>query len=389
MERFAKAFSSPYGGSAAKVIETVGKARLTMTRKRIVEAYGSESISAGLAQLEKGAFRSWIPEVGIAHTLLRDGKTGLAAAQISAAFMHTGGVGRVRVSVDGPEWLYFAGTLVPVAGDCEIDATHDSVAIRSDMGGYEFERFNDAWRIQDTSISPWLSMGTGLVAPAYVVWTGMLNNRDEDVFCWVAGSPTGGSFAHEQGRIDGAKRMLADGFEVISSRAPRFVDWVASGLSGVILVDSPDPTISTSGSSSDHPGLVALQSDNPAIKVGEDLVHECAHQHLYAYSLLNPLAEPGTEDCFYSPVKRERRSVGRVLEAAHAIGNMILYYEDLRDDGGLSKSSSERLELLNFWFYSDYCAGLDGAASLTSAGRAVWNALKASVGERQGRRAES
>ncbi len=146
-----------------------------------------------------------------------------------------------------------------------------------------------------------------------------------------------------------------------------------------MLIESDGKHAAQSGSSYDHPGLIAIEPPECPFFCGEILVHECSHRQLLIYTMVAPLVRPDTSETCYSPIKRATRSIDRVLTGAHAVGNMIIYYATLRQTTDLDLPSQERFEQHCKWFSQDYRPALDASQSLTEAGRTLWDSLCGAV----------
>jgi HEXXH motif-containing protein len=221
----------------------------------------------------------------------------------------------------------------------------------------------------------WRAHASGGLAPRYITVSGL--RHVVEGFPWISDRPPSPPVD-----VSGVEERIARihrGWAVILERAPRFGTWVASTAAGCLLLEPSGKHDAQSGSSYDHPGLIAFEPPDSAEFCGEILVHECAHQHMLAYTMVTPLVDPASQETYYSPIKRAHRTLDRVLSGAHAVGNMILYYDDLRQGGPLSQSSQKRFERHVRWFNDDYRLALDHSTSLTEAGRILWGSLCESV----------
>ena len=169
------------------------------------------------------------------------------------------------------------------------------------------------------------------------------------------------------------------GWQLIVEKAPIFGAWVASTAAGCLLLEPSGSHEAQSGSCYDHPGLIAIEPPSCPVFCGELLVHECSHQHMLVYTMVAPLVAPGSDESYYSPIKRAHRTIDRVLSGAHAVGNMILYYEELRRTTTLDARSQERFDQHRSWFAEDYRSALDQSKSLTPAGWNFWHSLRDAV----------
>lgn len=380
MISYAKAFASPYGGDCAGMVRTLALARLHGTRRRIAAALmnaGQEETAQALATFAPGTASAWCPETGLALTAHRRQSHGLAALQLATACAGTGGSGCLESYIEAPEWLYLDGWLTPVGGACGLRSDGRSIRIDSSFGSVTYLASSENhWKPADAPGGPWTAYPSGGLAPRYVTAGGVRNAVEG--FPWISGTPPIGAI--EQPRTADARiATIHQGWQVILERTPVYGSWVAGSAAGCLLLDPDGSGIAQSGSSDDHPGLIAI--DPPACPVfcGEILVHECAHQHLQIYSMAAPLVKAGSREMYYSPIKRARRSIDRVLCGAHAVGNMILYYAALGHTMALGRASQERFDQHRCWFADDYRPALDRSESLTEAGRALWGSLCSAV----------
>jgi HEXXH motif-containing protein len=213
----------------------------------------------------------------------------------------------------------------------------------------------------------------GGLAPRYVTVTGIRHSVEG--FPWIASTPQ--SAWHEPQR-DAASRQIESiqqGWKVIVNHVPAYGAWVADTAAGCLLIESSEAGSAQSGSDYDHPGLIAIEPPECPLFCGEILVHECSHQQLLVYTMVAPLVTRGTQEMYYSPIKRANRPIDRVLTGAHAVGNMIVYYATLRQTMQLDPRSQDRFDRHRQWFSEDYRPALDRSQSLTEAGREFWAGL--------------
>jgi HEXXH motif-containing protein len=174
---------------------------------------------------------------------------------------------------------------------------------------------------------------------------------------------------------DSRIETIHQGWQLILEHAPVYGLWVASTAAGCLLLDRSGTQVAQSGSSFDQPGLIAIEPPDCPVFCGELLVHECSHQQLLIYGMVAPTVSADSHEVCYSPIKRANRTIDQVLIAAHAVGNMILYYAALRRTMELDRLSCERFDLHRTWFAEDYRPALDRSESLTEAGRVLWDSL--------------
>jgi len=220
---------------------------------------------------------------------------------------------------------------------------------------------------------------TGTLAPRYVTATGLRHSQEGFPWISTAASCAAGDMT-DSGWPPSAvpiRRIasIAQGWKTIVSHAPAYGAWVADTAAGCLLIEPSGTHTAQSGSSYDHPGLIAIEPPECPLFCGEILVHECSHQQLLIYSMAAPLVTRGTQEMYYSPIKRATRSIDRVLTGAHAVGNMIRYYAILRQSVELDPQSCERFDRHCKWFAEDYRPAIDGSQSLTEAGRLLWTTL--------------
>ena len=386
MLAFAPAFASPDGGEATGAVRAISLARLNGTRRRIASALDSSGQPEGaqaLLAFAAGRASAWRPETGLAMQFLQSRATPestnlhMAALQLAAACASMGGAGSLDARIDAPQWLYLNGWLAPVSGDCRLTADGRFIQINSDLGGTTFcasERIG--WSLADGVTGPWTAYASGGLAPRYVTACGLRHSVEG--FPWISDAPPLAVVRQP----DAADRRIAtihQGWLMILEVAPAYGAWVASTAAGCLLLDSSASCSAQSGSSYDHPGLIAIEPPDCPIFCGEILVHECSHQHLLIYGMVAPLVTPGSTETAYSPIKRANRTIDRVLTGGHAVGNMIIYYATLRRGAKLDPASQQRFDRHCAWFAEDYRPALDRSESLTAAGRALWNCLCQSV----------
>lgn len=381
MTSYAAAFASPLGGGSTGAVRTLALGRLNSTRKRIVGALaesGQEETAQALVSFVPGRENAWRPETGLALLALRNQKLGLASLQWAAACAGMGGSGNVQARMDSPQWLYLDGWLTAVSGACALRSDGRSMHIESDLGSTTYHvSAENRWSPDDAGSGPWTVFATGGLAPRYVTVSGLRHSVEG--FPWISDSPHAASEAgtgpRQPGRADRSIASIQQGWRVIVNHTPVYGSWVADTAAGCLLIEPSGTHSAQSGSSYDHPGLIAIEPPECPFFCGEILVHECSHQQLLIYSMVAPLVTRGTQEMYYSPIKRASRAIDRVLTGAHAVGNMILYYAMLSRAIELDSLAQERFDRHRKWFAEDYRPALDRSESLTEAGRALWSSL--------------
>ncbi len=382
MLTFAPAFASPDGGEAIGAVRAISLARLNGTRRRIAAALdgsGQPERAQSLLAFACGQGSPWRPETGLALQFLRSqapqetSNLQMAALQVAAACAGMGGAGSLEARIDAPQWLYLDGWLTPVSGDCRLTADGHSIRIYSDLGETVFVASqHNGWSPADGPAGPWTAYASGGLAPRYVTASGLRHSVEG--FPWISDAPP---LAAVKRPDVGDPRIatIHEGWLRILELTPAYAAWVASAAAGCLLLESSASCSAQSGSSYDHPGLIAIEPPDCPIFCGEILVHECSHQHFLIYGMVAPLVTPGSTEMAYSPIKRANRTIDRVLTGGHAVGNMIIYYATLRRGAKLDPASQERFDRHCTWFAADYRPSLDRSESLTAAGRTLWSSL--------------
>jgi HEXXH motif-containing protein len=371
---YAKVFASPAGGDAAAIVRSLALGRWNSTRRRVAGALadsGEPKAAEALLAFSTGKGSAWRPETGLALMAHRERSHGLAALQLAAAAAGMGGSGAVETRLASPGWLYLDGWLTPVAGSCALSADGGSVRIDSGLGSAAYVAQGRGWQPSGAPTGPWTAYPTGGLAPRYVTASGLRHSVEG--FPWIAQTPP--VERPTNATADPRIATIHQGWQVILDRTPVYGSWVAGTAAGCLLLDPSGSHAAQSGSSFDHPGLIAIEPPACPVFCGELLVHECSHQHMLVYMMIAPLVAAGSTESFFSPIKRATRTVDRVLSGAHAVGNMVIYYATLRRTAPLDPSSQERFDLHRTWFAEDYRPSLNRSETLTEAGRALWNHL--------------
>lgn len=375
MSVYTPAFATPDGGDATGVVGALALGRLNGTRRRIAGALadsGQAATAQALQDFSAGKGSAWRPETGLALQAHRNESIPLAALQLAAACAGTGGRGYLDTRLEVPQWLYLDGWLIPMKGFCSLSADGRSINIHSDLDSTAFlASAENRWIPAQDPTGPWTAYASGGLAPRYVAASGLRHSVEG--FPWITAAPP----------LDAVHRLAADpritaihqGWRVILEHASLYGSWVACTASGCLLLDPNGNGAAQSGSSYDHPGLIAIEPPACPVFCGELLVHECSHQHLLVYTMVAPVVKPDSDETSYSPIKRARRTMDRVLSGAHAIGNMIIYYALLRRSMELDRASQQRFDQHRTWFAEDYRPALDQSHNLTDAGRALWGSL--------------
>jgi len=374
----APAFASPIAGDTSGAVHSLAAGRLNSTRKRVARALlesNQDQIAESLLAFSRGETSAWRPETGLALMAYRGQQNQLAALQTAAAYAGMGSVGQLIAFVEKPQWLYLDGWLTAISGHCTLSAERNSLTIHSALGTASYQVSDDRrWIPTQQALGPWSAVASGGLAPRYVSVTGLRNSVEG--FPWISippQAPEASSALSESAlaRVD----IIRRGWDSIVNQAPIYAPWIASTAAGCLLIDPSGTHVAQSGSSFDHPGLIAIEVPDCPLFCGEILVHECSHQQMLVYSMIAPLVKPGTQEMSYSPIKRANRPIDRVLTGAHAVGNMIIYYEILRHTIKLDPQSEDRLFRHKQWFAMDYRPALSKSESLTDAGRVLWDSL--------------
>ena len=378
---YAKSFASPHGGDSMAAVSALSLARLNGTRKRIEGALaesGQEETASSMRSFLPGKGTAWRPVTGLALLAYRNQQHGLAGLQWAAAVAGMGGSGTVKARVENPQWLYLDGWLTAVRGDCILRGYGGAIIVESDLGSTTYRySAGHRWSPAEDESGPWAVFGSGGLAPRYVAVTGIRHSVEG--FPWISEPPQPGCHAPHRGVANCSIASIEQGWQVIVKHAPVYGAWVADTAAGCLLIEANGTHTAKSGSSFDHPGLIAIEPPECPIFCGEILVHECSHQQLLVYTMAAPLVTRGTQEMYYSPIKRASRPIDRVLLGAHAVGNMIVYYATLRRTMQLDPQSQDRFDRHRQWFSEDYRPALDRSESLTKAGRELWAGVCESV----------
>lgn len=372
---YAPMFATPYTGPATKIINSIAGARFQSLKKRIAAGLNARSpITAGeFSSFPSGHTHIWRPEAGLAQRMALDGQADLAAAQLIVAACLAGGHGQISIPLREEGWIFVSGWTVRVRTQCVVTSCEGQLRISTGSGEMHFEIAQGRATLAGTSQSAWQAYNEVDGVPFYLIDAGIVISKES--FPWIADYPDAIARSRDNPSIADDKNKILEGWKVLTDYAPIYKEWVASTMHGGLLVENQDALINTSGSSCYFPGLVYLQAASPT-KIGECLVHECAHQHFYAYSLLAPMVEENSSEQFFSPIKHCERKLYNILLAAHAVANIIKYYDEISDHISLDEADQGKHKMLREWFDSDYCAALNVASSLTESGQRFWATTK-------------
>jgi HEXXH motif-containing protein len=379
---YAKVFASPHAGSSEEVVRKVAGARLRRVRRAVARALvdaAEVTAAAALLAFTEGTGSAWRPETGLSWLAYRSQSAAGGALQLAIAIAGSGGQGSLEVRVESPVSLHLDGWVVTVEGACAVSADGRTVVIRSDRGRSLFIAADRCWVMtEENPGGAWRSQPSGARAPRYVTATGFCGSVER--FPWLAAKPQPAPIGPML-ETSTAVASLRGGWQLIAEKVPLYSAWVMSTAVGCSLL-APSGRGHQSASSSDHPGLLAIEPPACPVFCGEMLVHECSHQQLLAHASFAPLVNAGTEETCYSPLKHSPRPLLNVLFGGHAVGNMILYYAELQRNMELDEASRGRFKAQCTWFAEDYRLALDQSQSLTRTGRLLWRQLCDVVDER-------
>lgn len=166
-------------------------------------------------------------------------------------------------------------------------------------------------------------------------------------------------------------RTCQKAVDLIADHAKVYLPWVLRLMRHVALLRE-ERSIIRSGTLSRLFGFSHLSFSANPLAIAEMLVHEVSHHHLHLLARIGPLVDPRNRELYYSPVKRRKRSLERILLAYHAFANVFLFYRTCYSSGKVDPSYCAR----NLHELEEQLRTMDAALrstrSLTELGRALY-----------------
>lgn len=160
--------------------------------------------------------------------------------------------------------------------------------------------------------------------------------------------------------------------------APSFASWVARCLRVVVPLRRMTGRYD-SESFLGLPGAAMISLHPDTVRTAETLVHESAHDHLHLVMSLDALVEPGAQEQFWSPPKKEMRPTIGILKACHAFSNVLCFYYVLMAKGSeVTSRFAREVRLLEEW-HAHFTDCLDRSRYLTPVGEVLWRPLAGRV----------
>lgn len=127
-------------------------------------------------------------------------------------------------------------------------------------------------------------------------------------------------------------RDVEAALEFIADYAPDYVDWVGDATTVLVPCRAPEETM-LSGSSNTLPGIVRITAGRSPTTTAEMLVHEASHQYLHVALRVEAIDDGSDPETYYSPVKKEKRPLDKIVTAYHAFANVELFYASALENG--------------------------------------------------------
>lgn len=128
-------------------------------------------------------------------------------------------------------------------------------------------------------------------------------------------------------------RVLRAGFAALARHAPHALPWVERVIAALV-VQPPTPHGGPAGhGQADLPGVVPLAGPQAAIEVTTALVHAAARQYGQMLAGLGPLDDGSDRRLYGIPAIPHHQPLAGVLQAFHAMGNVMLLHDAVRRQG--------------------------------------------------------
>jgi HEXXH motif-containing protein len=285
--------------------------------------------------LERNGPRCWLPELGLAFQLSRQGgrQVESSLAQLALGNARLGAEFKLTFSTSRGSYFMFSGCPVPAANMIAIESGGGRVHIAAADFSVEFALQEGTWVCTNHE----LAHKPSRAMPGVIFTGGHCLDPEMIFFSDPATNPA--DFGIAAGNIDASA-------ELIRSHVPAYYGWCGDVLRQVHIVgQTAERTLSRSAAC--RPGNIVATSPIEEVAQAEMLVHECTHQYFYLLGLITGLARPGAEgQLFYSPLIGRERSIDRCLMAYHALANMVALHHSLIEAGVDPAMPVKRLETL-------------------------------------------
>lgn len=109
----------------------------------------------------------------------------------------------------------------------------------------------------------------------------------------------------------------------------------------------------------------------------EHIVHECAHQHLFALQLIDPMVLNHQNELFDAPIRLQKRPMDGIFHACFVLARMVRCFRKAQSGIGIAKEDrADFLKRIENWFEKSYDT-VAQHAKLSEPGRLLFNTFKA------------
>ena len=98
---------------------------------------------------------------------------------------------------------------------------------------------------------------------------------------------------------------------------------------------------------------VPAESDNHAAYYLEHIVHECAHQYLFALQLMDPVVLNDKSELYDAPIRKQKRPMDGVFHACFVLARMVRCFRKTNEHIN-EKYNSQFRERIEAWFDKSY-----------------------------------
>lgn len=117
------------------------------------------------------------------------------------------------------------------------------------------------------------------------------------------------------------------------------------------------------------------ETDLPTAYYLEHIVHECAHQHLFALQLIDPVVLNHKDELFDAPIRKQKRPMDGIFHACFVLARMVRCFRKAQDCFAQEYHTSF-LNRIETWFEKSHDT-VHQYAKLSDQGKALFNTVKA------------